>query len=75
MTSTHDSMLIHVTRFTRVQAQVRDQVSEVLKDITDRLTYGEGSATGAVPPRGEALPRRPHADRKEARRQSGTSPT
>lgn len=43
LASTHDSMLIHVTRFTRVQAQVRDQVCDVLKDITDRLKYGEGS--------------------------------
>ncbi len=41
--SVHNSMLIHVTRFTRVQAQVRDQVSEVLQDMTARLKYGEGA--------------------------------
>lgn len=41
--SEHNSMLIHVTRFTRVQAQVRAQVSEVLNDITGRLKYGEGA--------------------------------
>jgi hypothetical protein len=41
--SEHNSMLIHVTRFTRVQSQVKDQVSELLKDITERLKYGEGA--------------------------------
>lgn len=42
-TAVHNSMLIHVTRFTRVQSQVRDQVSDALADITARLKYGEGS--------------------------------
>ena len=42
-TQAHNSMLIHVTRFTRVQAQVGQQVSDALKDMTDRLKYGEGA--------------------------------
>lgn len=39
----HHSMLIHVTRFTAVQRQVADQVDEYLKDINNRLAYGEGN--------------------------------
>ena len=39
----HNSMLVHVTRFTKVQKQVADQVAEVIEDFRDRLQYGEGS--------------------------------
>lgn len=39
----HNSMLIHVTRFTDVQKEVRDQVTEALKDIKGRLTHGDGA--------------------------------
>ncbi|MDC5696314.1 Z1 domain-containing protein [Intrasporangium calvum] len=39
----HNSMLIHVTRYTNVQRQVADQVKATLEDYTDRLQYGEGN--------------------------------
>ncbi len=40
----HHSMLVHVTRFVDVQAQVADQIREHLADTTRRLKYGEGAA-------------------------------
>lgn len=38
----HQSMLIHVTRFTNPQSQVKQQVSDFLEEVTNRLDYGEG---------------------------------
>lgn len=40
----HNSMLIHVTRFTSVQSLVAEQVSEELFFIQQRLRYGDGHA-------------------------------
>ena len=40
----HNTMLVHVTRFTAVQARVADQVSYVLQDLRRRLRHGEGNA-------------------------------
>lgn len=40
----HNSMLVHVTRFIDVQKQVLDQVSSELKDIVNRLRYGDGQS-------------------------------
>lgn len=40
----HNSMLIHVTRFTAVQAQVAEQVKDELAGLKDRLRYGDGNA-------------------------------
>lgn len=42
---THNSMLVHVTRFTAVQARVTEQISDELKAIQNELRYGSGSAT------------------------------
>lgn len=39
----HHSMLIHVTRYTAVQQQVRDQVEEELNDLRGRIRFGDGS--------------------------------
>lgn len=39
----HHSMLVHVTRFTLVQKQVATQVTEFLKEVQQRLAYGEGA--------------------------------
>ncbi|HOW86231.1 MAG TPA: Z1 domain-containing protein [Candidatus Aminicenantes bacterium] len=39
----HNSMLIHVVRYTKVQKLVSDQVEETLREITQRLRYGDGS--------------------------------
>jgi hypothetical protein len=39
----HNSMLIHVTRFTAVQQQVRDQVQEELDDLRGRIRFGDGA--------------------------------
>ena len=36
-------MLIHVTRFTAVQQQVRDQVEEELDDLRGRIRFGDGA--------------------------------
>lgn len=41
-TREHNSMLIHVTRFTAVQAIVAEQVREELDSIKRRLRYGSG---------------------------------
>lgn len=38
-----NSMLVHVVRFTNVQAIVREQVEEALGDIRNRLEHGEGN--------------------------------
>lgn len=39
----HSSMLIHVTRFTAVQAEVHRQVTEIVRGISQRLRRGIGS--------------------------------
>jgi hypothetical protein len=44
----HNSMLVHVTRFTSVQAEVKRQVEEELRRITRRLRLGEGAGTDTV---------------------------
>lgn len=41
--SRHHSMLVHVTRFTRVQRQVAAQVGDLMIDLRDRLLLGEGA--------------------------------
>lgn len=40
--SVHNSMLVHVTRFVAVQAQVADQVKDELSALKLRLRYGDG---------------------------------
>lgn len=44
----HNSMLIHVTRYTAVQAQIFDQVSESLVKIRRRLRFGDAGAPISV---------------------------
>jgi hypothetical protein len=44
----HSSMLIHVTRFTAVQAIVRNQVERFVAGVRDRLRRGEGASTNGV---------------------------
>lgn len=39
----HHSMLVHVTRFIKVQAQVAAQITDELNSIKNRLEYGEGA--------------------------------
>lgn len=43
--SEHNSMLVHVTRFTSVQRGVADAVSAELHSLVNRLRYGDGSFT------------------------------
>ena len=43
-TGTHNSMLVHVTRFVDVQQRITDQISAELTTIRDRLRYGDGDA-------------------------------
>jgi hypothetical protein len=40
----HNSMLVHVTRFTDVQNIVKDQVERELTQIQQRLRYGDGDS-------------------------------
>ena len=40
----HNSMLIHVTRFVNVQNQVADQVRFELRDLQNRIRYGDGES-------------------------------
>ncbi|MBB3605331.1 hypothetical protein FHT40_005015 [Mycolicibacterium sp. BK556] len=48
-TKKHHSMLIHVTRFTEVQKQVASQVAEFLREVRQRLEYGEGGGPWLKP--------------------------
>jgi hypothetical protein len=41
---THNSMLVHVTRFQAVQALVAEQIYDELGRMQDRLRYGDGSS-------------------------------
>src|SRR5581483_1698281 len=54
-THKHNSMLIHVTRFTDVQAVVAEPVKEELSFIQQRLRYGDGHAPGQIIDELEAL--------------------
>lgn len=45
----HKSMLVHVTRFTRVQGIIRDMVRTEVGNIRRRLEFGEGAAPTLVP--------------------------
>ena len=47
-TNSHNSMLIHVTRFTSVQREVRNQVDAELQRIARRLQLGEGQGARTV---------------------------
>lgn len=47
-TRDHNSMLIHVTRFTDVQDRVADQVKEELAFLTRRLAYGDGASASQL---------------------------
>ena len=44
----HNSMLIHVTRFTDVQARVCEQVKDELTSIRRRILYGDGASPDAI---------------------------
>lgn len=41
----HNSMLVHVTRFVNVQAQVAELVRSELRDLQNRIRYGDGDST------------------------------
>lgn len=44
----HNSMLVHVTRYTDVQDQVREQIDTELRTLVQRLRYGEGDAADSI---------------------------
>ncbi|CUS34532.1 Z1 domain-containing protein [Candidatus Nitrospira nitrificans] len=44
----HNSMLIHVIRYTAVQNLVAEQVQLTLRDIVQRLRYGDGGRTPTI---------------------------
>ena len=44
----HNSMLIHVTRFVNVQNQVAELVSFELRDLQDRIRYGDGESAQPI---------------------------
>ncbi len=44
----HNSMLIHVTRFVDVQRQVADLVSFELRDLQNRIRYGDGDSSHLI---------------------------
>lgn len=41
----HNSMLIHVTRFVNVQAQVAEMVRSELRELQNRIRYGDGDSS------------------------------
>lgn len=51
----HNSMLIHVTRFIAVQRVIQELVTQELKDLTNRLRYGDGASASQVMSEFEAL--------------------
>lgn len=53
--SEHNSMLVHVTRFTMVQGQVAEQIEEALGFIKQRIRYGDGNRTEPLLAELEAL--------------------
>jgi hypothetical protein len=44
----HNSMLVHVTRFTSVQGEVADQIEDELGFIKQRIKYGDGERKLAI---------------------------
>ena len=40
----HNSMLVHVTRFVDVQDRIADLVRQELRDLQDRIRYGDGNS-------------------------------
>jgi hypothetical protein len=44
----HNSMLIHITRFIKVQQQIFEQVYQELTSLQNRLIMGEGSAPNPI---------------------------
>ena len=44
----HNSMLVHVTRFVDVQRQVADLVSFELRDLQNRIRYGDGDSSHPI---------------------------
>ena len=44
----HNSMLIHVTRFVDVQSQVADLVRFELRDLQNRIRYGDGDSADPI---------------------------
>jgi Z1 domain len=44
----HNSMLIHVTRFISVQRDVQRLVKEELQDVVNRLRYGDGASAKQI---------------------------
>ena len=44
----HNSMLIHVTRFVDVQRRVAELVSFELRDLQNRIRYGDGNSTHRI---------------------------
>ncbi len=45
---THNSMLIHVSKYVSVQNQVRDLITEELKNIQRRIRYGDGGSSDHI---------------------------
>lgn len=44
----HNSMLIHITRFVNVQRFFQELVTQELRDLTNRLRYGDGASSSQV---------------------------
>ena len=44
----HNSMLIHVTRFVDVQSQVADLIRFELRDLQNRIRYGDGDSPSPI---------------------------
>jgi hypothetical protein len=51
----HNSMLVHVTRFTKVQSKVKTQIDHEVKHLQRRLRFGEGESIDQLLPELERL--------------------
>jgi len=74
-TRSHNSMLVHVTRFTNVQRAVRNQVEAELTSIRRRLQRGDGSAPSRLVDELRTLWERDFAPTSEAVREAVDDPT
>lgn len=44
----HNSMLVHITRFVNVQRFFRELVNQELRDIVNRIKYGDGASSAQI---------------------------
>ena len=70
-TSTHNSMLVHVTRFVAVQERIYEQIFGEIQTMRNRLRYGDGNAPAKIRAELETFWQTDFVPTSEAIRKSG----